>query len=36
VRSGRRLILRIQHDWPWAGDLAAAFHRLASLPLPAT
>jgi Transposase DDE domain group 1 len=36
VSSGRRLILRIQHDWPWAGDLAAAFHRLRNLPLPAT
>lgn len=36
VRSGRRLILRIQHDWPWAHELAAAFHRLRTLPLPAT
>lgn len=36
VRSGRRLKLRIQHDWPWAAQLAAAFERLDALPLPAT
>jgi len=36
VRSGRRATLRIQHDWPWAADLLAAFQRLRSLPLPAT
>jgi hypothetical protein len=35
VRSGRRLRLRIQHDWPWAKELVAAFARLWALPLPA-
>src|SRR5205809_1248992 len=33
--SGRRAILRLQHDWPWAGELAAAFQELKALP-PAT
>ncbi|MGH8904081.1 MAG: IS1380 family transposase [Egibacteraceae bacterium] len=36
VRSGRRLKLKIQHDWPWAAQLVAAFQRLDALPLPAT
>lgn len=36
ARSGRRLKLRIQHDWPWAAQLVAAFGRLDALPLPAT
>ncbi|MGH8901321.1 MAG: IS1380 family transposase [Egibacteraceae bacterium] len=36
VRSGRRLRLRVQHDWPWAAQLVAAFKRLDALPLPAT
>ena len=31
----RRLWLRIQRSWPWAHDLAAAFARLAILPVPA-
>ncbi len=31
----RRLWLRIQRSWPWARDLAAAFARLATLPVPA-
>jgi hypothetical protein len=35
VRSGRRLRLRIQHDWPWAKELVAAFARLWALLLPA-
>lgn len=35
VSSGRTRTLRIQHDWPWAGELAAAFTRLRGLPLPA-
>jgi hypothetical protein len=30
--SGRRATLRLQHDWPWAGELAAAFHKLKALP----
>jgi hypothetical protein len=34
--AGRRVELRIQRDWPWAGDLVAAFQRLRALPLPAT
>jgi hypothetical protein len=29
---GRRGRLRLQHDWPWARDLAAAFTRLKALP----
>ena len=36
VRSGRRVKLKIQHDWPWAAHLVAAFRRLDALPLPAT
>jgi len=31
----RRAVLRLQIDWPWATQLAAAFHRLRSLPHPA-
>jgi hypothetical protein len=34
TRGQRRLWLRIHHSWPWAGDLAAAFTRLQSLPTP--
>jgi hypothetical protein len=30
--SGRRGRLRLQHDWPWATELAAAFARLKALP----
>jgi hypothetical protein len=29
---GRRGRLRLQHDWPWATQLAAAFHKLQALP----
>lgn len=36
TRGQRRLWLRIQQHWPWAGELAAAFARLAALPLPAS
>lgn len=35
TRGQKRLWLRIQHTWPWARDLAAAFTRLAALPVPA-
>jgi Transposase DDE domain group 1 len=35
TRGGRRCWLRIQRTWPWARDLAAAFARLAALPVPA-
>ncbi len=35
THGGRRRWLRIQASWPWAHDLAAAFSRLAALPLPA-
>jgi hypothetical protein len=31
--SGRRATLRLQHDWPWAGELVVAFHRLDALPV---
>ena len=34
TRGQRRCWLRIQHTWPWALDLAAAFTRLAALPIP--
>jgi Transposase DDE domain group 1 len=29
--SGRRAKLRLQHDWPWASELAAAFAKLKAL-----
>ena len=32
---GRRARLRLQHDWPWAPQLAAAFQKLKALPAPA-
>jgi hypothetical protein len=35
TRGQRRLWPRIQRTWPWARDLAAAFVRLAALPVPA-
>jgi hypothetical protein len=35
VFHARRAVLRLQHDWPWAQQLATAFHRLRSLPQPA-
>lgn len=31
VRSGRRVALRLQRDWPWAEALVAAFARLRAL-----
>src|SRR4051794_19790911 len=31
---GRRGTLRVQHDWPWAAELLAAFHKLKTLPAP--
>jgi hypothetical protein len=31
----RQAILHLDRDWPWAGELAAAFARLAALPPPA-
>jgi hypothetical protein len=34
TRGQRRCWLRIQRTWPWALDLAAAFARLAALPVP--
>lgn len=33
TRTGRRTYLRIQASWPWAEELARAFHRLDSLVL---
>jgi Transposase DDE domain group 1 len=30
--SARRAKLRLQHDWPWATELAAAFDKLKALP----
>jgi hypothetical protein len=34
TRGQRRCWLRIQRTWPWALDLAAAFTRLAAVPIP--
>ncbi|WUY04945.1 IS1380 family transposase [Streptomyces anulatus] len=34
--GSRRLRLRISATWPWRHELAAAFHRLAALPRPAS
>ncbi len=34
-RGQRRVWLRIQRSWPWACELAGAFARLGSLPVPA-
>ena len=36
VTTGRRVIMRIQHDWPWAQQLLTAYARLRAIPLPAT
>jgi hypothetical protein len=36
VATGRRVIMRIQHDWPWAQQLLTAFARLRRLAVPAT
>jgi hypothetical protein len=33
-RHARRRMLRLSRDWPWAGQLAAAFERLQALPAP--
>jgi hypothetical protein len=33
TRHARRVRLRLQRTWPWAGDLVAAFTRLRALPL---
>jgi hypothetical protein len=35
VHTGRRWHLKIDHDWPWATDLATAFARLRAAPWPA-
>lgn len=31
ARSGRRTRLHVQHNWPWAGQLVAAFDRLEAI-----
>jgi hypothetical protein len=36
TRSARQTRVRIAYNWPWAGDLVAAFVRLATLPRPIT
>lgn len=36
TQGGRRLRLRMSATWPWRHELAAAFHRLAALPRPAS
>lgn len=35
ARHARRTVLRLAADWPWSGQLAAAFDRLKALPAPA-
>jgi hypothetical protein len=32
VRHGRRIRLKLDHGWPWSGELAAAFTRLRAIP----
>ncbi len=32
VRHGRRTHLKLDRDWPWSEALAAAFHRLRTIP----
>jgi Transposase DDE domain group 1 len=34
ARHARRIRLRLARDWPWSGQLAAAFARLQALPAP--
>jgi len=34
VHIGRRQILRLDQNWPWASDLAAAFNRFRTAPWP--
>ena len=34
ARHARRTTLRLAKDWPWSGELAAAFARLQALPAP--
>jgi hypothetical protein len=36
IRGGRKLRLKIDRTWRWAYVLAAAFHRLRVIPIPAT
>jgi len=36
ARHARQRTLRLAHDWPWSGQLAAAFARLQALPAPTT
>jgi hypothetical protein len=35
IRTGRRTVLRLPADWPWAAEIAAAHARLRALPPPA-
>lgn len=35
ITTGRRTLLRLPADWPWAGEIAAAHARLRALPAPA-
>ena len=34
ARHARQTVLRLARDWPWSGQLAAAFARLQALPAP--
>lgn len=34
ARHARQRTLRLARDWPWSGQLAAAFARLQALPAP--
>jgi hypothetical protein len=33
-RSGRRRRLRLPRNWPWAGQILEAFHRIMIIPAP--
>jgi len=36
ARHARQSTLRLARDWPWSGQLAAAFAHLQALPAPAS
>lgn len=36
ARHGRRTLIRLDADWPWAAALQQTFHRLEALPAPAS
>lgn len=34
VRTGRKTLLKVDDDWPWAAEIIAAHARLRALPTP--